>query len=347
MRFSALAVAVSVGSALAGCGFDPTSIPVPGSTVSGPTYRVHIEFSSALNLPAHAKVTANGRTIGSLDSVRVIDPSANGKGYVIADVDISRGVRLPASTTAQLRQNTVLGDIYLALTTPPDGFGATIPDNGLIPLDRTRPPLQIEDLLSGLATFVGGGAVTQFQDIVNRLNAGLPADPRETASLSSLLGTDFTDLATHLDQVSALGRTLEADVDSIAQVRDGLAELLSKDGATQVTVATTSIARMLGLLGAIGTILHGVDWLHSIVVSGDAAAEALVPLLFTGRPLDLNAPSNLNRLTSLLRDVVIPFVEKGPKVNITGLHIADAAPIPGDDQVDRILATLRMIGAVR
>ncbi|WP_228799448.1 MlaD family protein [Nocardia nova] len=347
MRLSVSAVVVIAGSTVAGCGFDPTSIPVPGSTVSGPTYRVHIEFATALNLPAHAKVAANGRTVGSLDSVRVIDPAANHKGYVVADVDISEGVRLPASTTAQLRQSTVLGDIYIALTTPADGFGTTIPGNGLIPLERTRPPLQIEDLLSGLATFVGGGAVTQFQEIVDRMNATLPADPRETAGLSRLMGTDFTDLATNLDRVSALGRTVAADVDSITQVRDDLAELLSKEGATQVTVATTSIAKMLGVLGAIGSITQGIGWLAPIAASGDAAAEALVPLLFTARPLDLNAPSNLNRLVSVLRDDLIPFVEQGPKVNITGVHVTDAEPSPADDQVDRILATLRMIGAVR
>ncbi|WP_245721804.1 MlaD family protein [Nocardia crassostreae] len=124
-----------------GCAIDPAQVPVPGASVAGPTYSVRIEFANALNLPAQAKVVLNGAKVGSLRSVTVVDPSASAPGRVDAVVDISSAVRLPASTTAQLRQNTILGDIYVGLTTPENSSGATIPDGGVIPLGQTRPAL--------------------------------------------------------------------------------------------------------------------------------------------------------------------------------------------------------------
>lgn len=65
--------------------------------------------------------------------------------------------------------------------------------------------------------------------------------------------------------------------------------------------------------------------------------------------MDLNAPSNLNALVALLRDKIIPFAGHGPKVNIVGATVSDtnAPAVSDDDQVQRILQTLRMIGAVR
>ena len=49
LRRSVVALVIAGGLAVGGCGFDPAEVPVPGSTVSGSTYRVQIEFSSALN----------------------------------------------------------------------------------------------------------------------------------------------------------------------------------------------------------------------------------------------------------------------------------------------------------
>ncbi|WP_329411352.1 MlaD family protein [Nocardia vinacea] len=87
---------------LGGCGFDPSSVPVPvpGASVAGPTYQVRIEFANALNLPKQAKVVANGARIGRLRSVTVVDPSAPDSGRIDATVDISSSVQLPTTTTA-------------------------------------------------------------------------------------------------------------------------------------------------------------------------------------------------------------------------------------------------------
>ncbi|MCP2315990.1 virulence factor Mce family protein [Nocardia amikacinitolerans] len=345
MNFTTKLLALAVaGCTLGGCAFDPSAITLPG-TGRGDGYRVHVEFANALNLPGRAKVMANGVQVGDLAAVRVVDPAATAPGHVIADVDIDRAVRLPAATTAQLRQNTLLGDIFIELTTPPSGFDHTIADGGTIPITQTKPAVQVEDVMAGLATFFQGGAVQQFQDLVNRLNAVLPEQPSDSAHMAQVLGADFADVAQHLGEVDNFLDGMEANVNMALDRDRALQALLSEQGATHVTSALQSLILVLGLAGAMGDIVHALAWVAPLASAGDAAAKALVPLLFTDRPLDLNAPSNLNRLVSLLRDQIIPFVEHGPKVDIVGVDAGNGVPAP--EQAGRIIDTLRMIGAVR
>ncbi|MET9485459.1 MlaD family protein [Nocardia sp. NPDC006630] len=345
-RHTLLAPAAAAILLAGGCAFDPAQIPVPGTGISEPTYRVHIQFSNALNLPARAQVVANGARVGTVVGVRVVDstdPAVHG-GYVIVDADIAESVRLPMKTTAELRQNTLLGDIHLALTTPPDGFGELLHADAVIPLSQTHPPMQIEDAMAGMATFVQGGAISQFQDIVNRLNAVLPADPRDTARIAGVLSANAIDVANNLDQAEAFLNGLSAVSGAVDDNSGDLAELLTKPAVQQVTDSVNSIVSTIGVVGALGGVAHSLAWLAPLAQSGDAAARAFAPLLFTGRPLDLGAPSNLNALVALLRDKIIPMVEHGPAVNVTGISVNG---LSADDQIARIIQSLHMIGVVR
>ncbi|MFB8009672.1 MlaD family protein [Nocardia sp. NPDC056000] len=342
------AVLLSAGlvAGAAGCAFDPASVPVPGTSVSGPTYRIHIEFGNVLNLPARAKVIANGAQVGTVAGVRVVDSAhAGGRGgYVVVDADISTKAQLPATTIAELRQNTVLGDIHLALTTPPDGFGALLREGGTIPQERTHPAVQLEDTMAALAAFTQGGAVNQLQDIINRFNAVLPADPNETKRIAQNAAGNAVDLAANLDQVDSLLNGLGVNAQVLHDRADFLDHELSQESVDTLNGVTNSIRGVAQIFTSLGQLGNSLAWLAPVVSSADGAAKAFVPLAFSGSPLDLSVSSNLSLLVSLLRDKLIPFVEHGPKVNITGVHTDSVSK---DDQVGNILSTLRMIGAVR
>ncbi|MET9214637.1 MULTISPECIES: MlaD family protein [unclassified Nocardia] len=345
LRWAPLTVVLTAVLTTAGCGFDPAAVPVPGTGVPGPTYSIDIEFTDALNLPRRAKVVANGIQVGTVTATTLVDPAPGRPGHVRVNAEIQQSVPLPTSTAAELRQNTVLGDIHVALRTPPDGFGALLADGGTIPLARTRPAVPIEDAMAGMATFVQGGAVNKLQDMVNRLNAVLPDDPRDTARISGVIGADIRDLAANLDQVDVFLNGLATDAAVVHRRDEPFGELLTPPAVAQVTAAITSFVGAIGVIGALGPVAHALVWLAPLVSAGDAAARALVPLAFTARPLDLDAPSNLNALVSLLRDKVIPFAEHGPKVDVVRVGLDD--PVTTEDQVDRIVETLRMIGMVR
>ncbi|MBF5000521.1 MCE family protein [Nocardia sp. BSTN01] len=333
---------------ISGCAFDPSSVPVPGTSVSGPTYRLDIEFANTLNLPARAKVMANGVRVGTVHSVTVVDPASGNPGYVSAAIDIQKSVRLPVDTTAQLRQNTILGDIFIGLTIPTTPVTRMLAPGSTIPIQRTQPPLQIEDLLAGLSTFVTGGAIQRFQDIVDSTNSILPDQPRDTARIFGTIGQNARDLATHLDTIDRFLGAVQQDMRAVLDNPKAIDDLLSEKGASQVPADANSLVLTLGLIGGLGIVGHAVAWLAPFLRASDSAAKALVPLfLSTDHPLDLTAPSNLNGLVKFLRDKLIPFGES-PAVNIGTISTEDAGQaVPADVQIDSVIATLRMIGVVR
>ncbi|MGW0005127.1 MlaD family protein [Nocardia grenadensis] len=328
---------------VSGCAFDPSDILVPGATVAGDSYRLRIEFTNVLNLPARAKVIAGGAQVGNVEKVEVIPGDTAGPGYVAVDIEVEDSVELPATTVAELRQNTVLGDIHIALTTPPDGYGTLLRPGDTITRDHTRPPVQLEDTMAAIAFFVNSGSVGQLQDIVNRVNSVLPQDPAETKRIAQVLATDAVDLAAHLDQVDLLLYGVASNAEVMHGIQDELDNILRPESVGQMNAATESIAGVTEIFGGLGPVGGSLTWLAPFARSGGAAATALVPLV-TGGPLDLRQPSNLNLLVALLRDKVIPFVENGPQVNLRSVRAGDMS---ADDQVNRIIETLRMIGAVR
>lgn len=346
-----LAIAVCASMiATAGCGADPSALTLPGSGVSGPTYPIRIQFANTLNLPAHARVMANGAQIGTLSKVTVVDPRADAAGSVISEVDIRTSVRIPASTKAQLRQDTVLGDVYIGLDIPIGSSGPYLTPDALLPITQTDPALQIEDVLSGLATFVSGGALRSAQDTVDQLNAALPPDPADTRRLADVLKNDLIDVAAHTGDLGAFLDSIDVNARLLLDNRAQLDEILTPQGVVDITDIAQSLIHVIGVIGALGGIAHALAWLAPLLTAGDETARAFVPMLLnTGRPLNLSAPSNLNRLVEFLRDKLIPWVQR-PTVNILGVHVtsSDAAvQAPAADQTDRIVATLRMIGMVR
>lgn len=344
LRRSVIAIVVAAGLAVGGCGFDPAEVPVPGSTVSGSTYRVQIEFSSALNLPAKSKVIANGAEIGIVDGVRVVQPAeapAGRGGYVIVEADILDTVALPTKSIAELRQDTILGDIHLSLTTPRDGFGELLRDGGTIPIERTKPPVQLEDTMATMALFVQGGAIGQLQEMLSRINSVMPQDPQETARISAVMGADAADLAANLDKVDLLVNGLSRNAAILHdETETALTNILTPAAVASLTDSQDSIAKTMKIFEALGPVGSSLTWLAPIASSGDAAANAFLPLA-TGGSADLRSSTNMALLTALLRDKIIPFAERGPKVNVTGVQVSE------EDQLAQIVTALRMIGMVR
>ncbi|MFE9577048.1 MlaD family protein [Nocardia sp. NPDC006044] len=349
-RIAVAVLACAALTASAGCRADPSNLILPGTGTQGPTYSIRIQFANALNLPAHARVMANGAQIGTLTAVNVVDPTADASGSVISEVDIRESVHVPAAAKAQLRQDTILGDVYIGLDLPADSTGPYLAPNALLPITQTEPALQIEDVLAGLATFVSGGALRSAQDTVDQLNAALPADPADTRRLADVLKNDLVDVAANTADVGAFLDSVDVNARLLLDNRAQFDEILTPQGVVDITEIAQTLIHVIGVIGALGGIAHALAWLAPLLTAGDATARAFVPMLLnTGRPLNLSAPSNLNRLVEFLRDKLIPWVQR-PTVNVFGVHVSGfdtATPLSVEDQTDRIVATLRMIGMVR
>ncbi|MGW6728563.1 MlaD family protein [Nocardia sp. NPDC055029] len=339
-----------------GCGFQPADLPMPGSGV-GPTYHLRIEFADVLNLPQGAKVIAAGVRVGRLTEVTLVDPvaatpdRAARPGYVVADVEIRESVRLPVGTTAVLRQETPLGDVHIALSEPADATRGTLPAGATIPLSDTTQAPPIEDILAGLSTFLGSGAVSDFQSIVRTANGLMPEDPRDTARIAGILGADLTDLGTHLGSIDALLDGMEATVEEgMQQNLPMLDELLTPYGVDHTTDAVNAQIGVIFVLTALGPVAPSAQWLGPLLSGLDDTTRAVVPMLFGSSVSDTGSPSNMKTLVDLINTKLVPFAARGPKVDLVNIGIA---PAPGqtastpEDRTARIVDTLRMIGAVR
>ncbi|MFI7528573.1 MlaD family protein [Nocardia salmonicida] len=341
--------------AATGCGFQPADLPVPGSGVDGPTYQLRIEFADVLNLPQGAKVIAAGVRVGILTGVTLVDPVAATPdraavpGYAVADVAIAQSVRLSVGTTAELRQETPLGDVHIALTEPVPARTGELKPGATIPLADTTQSPPIEDILAGLSTFIGSGAVTDFQSIVRTMNGVFPDDPRDTARLAGILGADITDLGDHLHSVDALLDGLEATVEEgMQQNLPILDELLTPYGVQHTTDAVNTQIRVIFVLTALGPVAPSAQWLGPLLSSLDDTTRALVPMLLGSRPLDADSPSNMKALIDLINTDLVPFATHGPKVDLVEVTLGPSTgSTPADEHTARIVDTLRMIGLLR
>ncbi|MBB5915955.1 ABC-type transporter Mla subunit MlaD [Nocardia transvalensis] len=349
----ALLVAV-LALASAGCDVQPAEIPVPGSGVGGQTYHLRIEFADVLNLPRGAKVIADGVRVGELTDVTLVDAVAAQPdrpavpGHVVADVEIAKSAHLPVGTTAELRQETPLGDVHIALTAPPAATAMLAPD-ATIPLSDTSQSPPIEDIMARLAVFVGSGAISDLQAIVHKLNGVMPQDPRDTARIAGILGGDFTDLADNQNSIHNLVAGLQATVDDgLLSNTPDFDQLLTTEGVQHTTDSIETIVSLLFVLTALGPLAPTLAWLGPLLQSLDGTARAAIPMLFGARPLDTTSPSNLKKLMDLIHNKIIPFADRGPKVNLVGIGSPEPAPaMSPEEQTGRIIDVLRMIGAVR
>ncbi|MFR9749846.1 MlaD family protein [Nocardia sp. 004] len=353
-RYMSLASAVVFG--VLGCDFQPAELTVPGSGVDGPTYRLNIEFADVLNLPPGAKVFADGVRVGQLTDLTLVDPVAASRGvparrgYVVAEVDIRASVHLPTETTAALRQETPLGDVHIALRVPETASGPTLGADATIPLAQTSGSQPIEDILAGLSTFIGSSAISDVQSIIDKANAILPEDPRDTARIAATFGADIADLGANLHTVDTLLDGIRATVEhGIGDNLPTLDELLTPYGAQHTIDTINAEIGVIFVLTALGPLAPSLQWLAPVVQSLDDTARAVVPMLFGSHPLDIGSPSNLNKAVDLIQNKIIPFVEHGPEVNVVDISVGSAPPsaMPQDQQTARILDTLRMIGVVR
>jgi hypothetical protein len=332
-----------------GCSIDPAQVPVPGSSVGGDTYRLNIEFANALNLPARARVIANGVRIGTLEHVTIIDGADGAPGHINALVEIKRSVRLPVSTTAQLRQKTLLGDMYIGLDVSARGSTGVLADGGVIPLDQTKPAMQVEDLMAGMATFVTSGAIGDLERMISRTNAIMPRITSDTAAMFGAVGTDLKNLAGY---TSALDRFMDAtnrDLKAVLDSRPVLESMLSPDGVKVVLSNFTTLTGAFNVIGGFGDLADGMMWMAPFLAQTERAVAVLVPLLLGNRPMDLTSPSNLNRFVALMNQKVIPFIDGGARIDITAIEVNPKPSGVAAQKVDvsAMADVLRMIGLVR
>ena len=178
-----LVVAVVLG--LTACGPTFTSLPLPGSGVSGDTITVKADFDNALNLAQGAAVRINGVMSGRVKSVT----ASNFKARVT--MAVQKSAHLRADAVLRLRYTTPLGELYVEVTNPSQG--ALMSDGGTMAEETSTAPT-VEDALAQASLLINGGGLNQLTTIVNEANKALGGHEENIRSLITQTSQSLTQI---------------------------------------------------------------------------------------------------------------------------------------------------------
>ncbi|MGI9084978.1 MAG: MCE family protein [Aeromicrobium sp.] len=216
---------------LSGCSFDSIyDLPLPGNKVSEENgFVVSADFTDALNVVPRSSVMVGDVPVGQVESVTRVGWHARVKMRVRNDVE------LPDNAEAQIRQTSLLGEKYVALSPPtpaPDSDQAPastgrLGPNDVIPMDNTGRNPEVEEVLGALSVLLSGGGIGQLQTITQELNVmmeGRTGKIRDVLGrLNTLVGTldsQRGDIVQAMESINGLSKTLVAEKDTIGDAID-------------------------------------------------------------------------------------------------------------------------------
>ncbi|WP_227997748.1 MCE family protein [Nocardia australiensis] len=229
VRRTLIAVAAATGVAVtSGCGFTVEKLPLPKPGASGETYTLHAVFENALNLPDQAKVKIGGSDVGVVSNIRTKNFQA------IVDMAISKDIELPVGTTAELRQATPLGDVFIAVSKPKAESGAQpLHDGDTLGLDKTSAGATVEELLISVSMLFNGGGIAALSKLTSEMDSIVGGRGDQVAHLitemTGVIGS-LNDNSARVDSVlaqfSTLATTIESKRAELGQVADTLPQMI-------------------------------------------------------------------------------------------------------------------------
>ncbi|MBF6445272.1 MCE family protein [Nocardia farcinica] len=188
-RIAAAALSLAVLTGTTGCAVTVDNVPLPKPGIGGPGYTIHVVFDDALNLPERAHVKIGGTDIGVVEEISTTNFLAD------VELEIREDIRLPRGTTAELRQATPLGDIFVAMTLPEHDPNAPVLQPGdTIGTDLTSAGASVEQLMVSISMLLNGGGLNQAAKITSEMNSMFAGRAPQLAHLLNELGAAITAL---------------------------------------------------------------------------------------------------------------------------------------------------------
>lgn len=337
----ALAASITAAGVLStGCGLTVDSLPLPKPGAPGPSHVVHAVFTNVLNLPDHAQVKVGGSNVGVVTKITTRNFQAD------VTMEISDTVDLPETATAELRQATPLGDMFVALSIPPGG-GPMLPHGGTIGVSQTSAGASVEELLMSLSMLFNGGGIQQLAkvtsemdsivggkgpqvaDLLKQLTAvvtRLNANSNQIDSVLAEFNTTFTTLQQHKAELGDVANSLPALISTLADNNKRIGNLLT-------TISTTSAA-----LGDYATV--STDQLTGLVSSTTALMGAISRTGATLGPTLDQLHASYPKIIATMRGNSLTVATKLDYLTIGGLYDPGSRLLPGVGDVNDLVGSL-------
>jgi phospholipid/cholesterol/gamma-HCH transport system substrate-binding protein len=275
-------------------------------------YKVTAVFENAGQLVKGNQVRVGGRTIGTVDSIKLDNRAQAVVDMTIDDDEITP---LHEGTTATIRVPSLSGiaNRFVALNPGPND-ASEIADGGQINADETSAPVDLDQLfntfdpktrrglqklIQGQATYIGGRS-RQARRALEYLSPALSSTSRLTRELV------YDDVAFERFLVDT-SRVME----TIAERRDDLSSLVANANATTAAIGDESES-LRAAIGGFPTSLRKanttfvnlratLDDLDPLVAESKPATRELAPLLRRLRPLVADARPTIRDLRVLIK----------------------------------------------
>jgi phospholipid/cholesterol/gamma-HCH transport system substrate-binding protein len=248
-------ILIALALALGGC-------TLPGGAPDGPSYRVTAEFADALDLVPQAAVKVNDVTVGSVESLSLAGWTARVR------LRVDRNVKLPANATAAIRQTSLLGEKFVALSDPADQPPAgRLADGADIPLNRTGRTVEAEEVLAALGMLLNGGGLAQLKTINEELAKAMAGrEPAVTGALDQL--------DTFLAGLDAQKADIQRTIDALDRFSAHLSEQRGTiaAGIASIDPGLTVLAQQREQLTGALTALSGLSTVGTQVIGASRAA---------------------------------------------------------------------------
>ncbi|RMI30320.1 MCE family protein [Nocardia stercoris] len=292
--------------AVSGCTVTASNLPMPEPGIGGPGYTIHAAFRDALNLPERAHVKIGGTDIGVVTEISSAD--------FVADItmEIRHDIVLPRGTTAELRQATPLGDVFVAMTLPSKAnAGEPLRAGDTIGTDHTATAASVEQLMMSMSLLLNGGGLEQagritsdldsmlsgrapqFQDLLKELTEAITALNQRTGDIDRTLGgmSALTgELAAHKAELASAADNFPQLIGLLAENNQGIADLLRKIAVTMTALGDftdTTGPQFVGLFDSIQKLMAGFAGMGDDLTGTLQGLDAVYP----GAMASLRGPS--------------------------------------------------------
>jgi virulence factor Mce-like protein len=285
-------------------------------------YTIHAAFQSANNIRKNSPVRIAGVNVGKVTSVHRI--SGGGQGAIV-DMQIgSNGQPIHTDATAAIRPRIFLEGNFFVDLKPGSPSAPTIKDGGMIPVQQTSTPVQLDQVLSLLPTSTRSDLRTLLKELSHGLsgrggrgfNQSIaywgPAYKGNAIVSTASLGTAQHDLSNYIASSGAVAQALNSDPRDLASLvttfNQSVTPLAQQNQALGAAVA--ELPRTLGVgIPALAALDASFPALRHLVKVLRPAVRSSLPVLTAGVPFAAQARAlvskpELRGLVDQLRNAV-------------------------------------------
>jgi phospholipid/cholesterol/gamma-HCH transport system substrate-binding protein len=186
-------------------------------------------FTDASGLLRGDDVRIAGVVVGTVDDIRIVD-----RRLAEVEFSVAQDQPLPASVQASILYQNLVGQRYLSLEQGTGPTGEVLPAGGTIPVERTRPPLDLTVLFNGfkpLFTALDPEQVNQLSFEIIQVLQGQGGTIKSllahTASLTNTIADRDEVIGQVIDNLNAVLETVNARDEQLGELISSLQALVS------------------------------------------------------------------------------------------------------------------------